>query len=246
MNLFKYFSGEKRKTDLFLSGNLSLTPPKYFNDPWDFVPIHEPFTPDKIQEHHGFSSPPSFAESLNEESSREQLSREMQNEINRCCGILCLCESPFVHLMWSHYGDSYKGFVAEFECGPVEENEIDTPFGRAVKVQYEKELPKLNAAHSNHYDILRVKHPDWGYEQEWRVFRALAEASNHPTEPNRKVCAYRPKELLRIILGPKEEEYQKGLIEKLRHPDYQHVRLERLVIKNTTRELTTEPILDRS
>ena len=36
--LFKYFPNDADKLERFINREVYLTPPKYFNDPWDFSP----------------------------------------------------------------------------------------------------------------------------------------------------------------------------------------------------------------
>jgi hypothetical protein len=42
--LFKYFGTDNDKLNWFANGQVLLTPPKYFNDPWDFLARSEPHT----------------------------------------------------------------------------------------------------------------------------------------------------------------------------------------------------------
>ena len=80
--------------------------------------------------------------------------------------------------MWSHYGDSHKGFALGIDFPEVETN--DPHF---QKVRYVKQLPELDLLQwgqaifafdkTKHRYILgdiSVKSSDWMYEKEWRIW----------------------------------------------------------------------------
>ena len=47
--LFKYFPTDEDKLERFTNGQIYLTPPKYFNDPWDFRLRSEPPTEKQVK-----------------------------------------------------------------------------------------------------------------------------------------------------------------------------------------------------
>ena len=89
-----------------------------------------------------------------------------------------LCEEYDNILMWSHYGDSHKGFALGIDFPEVETN--DPHF---QKVRYVKQLPELDllqwgqaifefdkTKHSYILGDISVKSSDWMYEKEWRIW----------------------------------------------------------------------------
>jgi Protein of unknown function (DUF2971) len=89
-------------------------------------------------------------------------------------GVSCFSEVNNDLLMWSHYGDKYKGFCLEF-------NTSQEPFQKARKVQYSSMMPVIDVAtlllHNSFevvMDLFSTKSNSWAYEQEWRVIHAQA------------------------------------------------------------------------
>jgi Protein of unknown function (DUF2971) len=81
-------------------------------------------------------------------------------------GICCFSEIRDSLLMWSHYSDGHRGFCLEFEA---EANNIF--FGRALKVEYKRELKIPNILQVRNFvdSTLLTKAEEWRYEQEWRI-----------------------------------------------------------------------------
>jgi len=120
--LFKYFSTDQDKLERFTKGQVYLTPPKYLNDPWEFRLRIEPATEEYLREHAPFLSPEGMAEFRKRTGSGDWLEEgaEDQRELfSKIIGLVCLTENPLDMLMWAHYGESHKGFVAEF--GPSDD-----------------------------------------------------------------------------------------------------------------------------
>ena len=79
--------------------------------------------------------------------------------------ILCLTRDPINILMWSHYGNSHKGFALEFTLNP------DLPVDGNLypaRVQYEPDRLDTEKIDSKN-DILHYKNPVWSYEKEDRI-----------------------------------------------------------------------------
>src|ERR1043166_4377321 len=147
--LFKYFSPDEDKLERFTNGQIYLTPPKYFNDPWDFLLRSEPPNEAQVKKEVPFlraRDVPDFLKQVSSAESLEAEAREQQEELSKIIGIVCLTEEPFDRLMWAYYGESHRGFVAEF--GHSDEGTsasgfrlCDSPFGAAVKVDYQPTEP---------------------------------------------------------------------------------------------------------
>ncbi len=257
--LFKYFPADEDKLERFTNGQIYLTPPKHFNDPWDFRPRTEPPTkeqaekeapsvllPEDLRDFHKEASSPSFLEAE---------AYEQQNGLSELIGLICLTEDHLNRLMWSHYGDSHKGFVAEFRCTQFqytkEKNQAfsvcTAPFGKAaMKVQYLPEQPVLKREGktiTNIKEVFWTKHELWVYEREWRIIEALAKADPHPKRGGFFLLWFKPTDLLRVIIGIKADRKVKFQLRKmLNHNEFNHVIKEEAYINPESRKLDSRPL----
>ena len=253
--LFKYFPADWEKLKWFTNGQILLTPPQYFNDPWDFLVRFEPYTDAQLKRKAAELQLPlehlremvMASDFLREESS------DYQKEIGRIVGVVCLAENPLDRAMWAHYGGSHHGFLAEFAHGAefLEDGfrQRVGPFGPAAKVQYLKpheQQPECRRDLSNIANILWTKHSEWECEQEWRVVQShanratLGQASDGTP---RSLLGFDPKHLIRVIFGlrvcPTVEE---TLREMLGRPEFGNVRKERADIDSVTNELISREL----
>lgn len=89
-------------------------------------------------------------------------------------GVLSLTENCENILMWSHYADNHKGFCLEFERG--EDNDLGD-YRKTKQVTYSRHCPiiDVNKVVSNDnpkgefLKMLFTKSEEWRYEQEWRI-----------------------------------------------------------------------------
>lgn len=121
-------------------------------------------------------------------------------------GITSFTTTHLNKLMWSHYGDSHKGFCIEFE---VDESEFK---GKLFKVDYESEpknYPKnLMSLPSDEkisfmINVIKTKDDIWSYEDEYRLildFKNIEPEQANSTPPL-YTMTLRPKYVLRIIFG---------------------------------------------
>jgi hypothetical protein len=245
--LFKYFPTDEDKLEMFTNGRIYLTPPKYLNDPWDFLLRSESPTGEQIKR----KIPISRADFHKEASSHiflEDEAREQQEGLSTIIGLICLTESPLDRLMWAHYGESHHGFVAEF--GHTEEGKsesgfqfCDSPFKAAIKVDYQPTQSMLKRDRSNMEAAVFTKHLDWKYEQEWRVIRALNTGDPHPKRKGFVLARFKAAHLLRVIFGlrvcPKVKAQLKQM---LNHTEFSHVRKEEVCIDPSSRALKSRPL----
>jgi Protein of unknown function (DUF2971) len=257
-SLYKYFPDDDDKLERFVNGSVYLTPPKHFNDPWDFRLRSEPPTEEMVEKEVGhLLSPEDPREFYKAEASRphylEDEAGEQRDGSSKLVGIICLTEDPLNRLMWANYANSHKGFVAEFRCGEVglfdREGQsfpiCGSPFGgaAAVKVQYLPELPDMKRGGANLYDVVRMKHITWKYENEWRAFESLKKATPHPNKAGFHLLWFKPVNLLRVIIGLQASDNVKfQLRQMLNHDQYSHVVKEEAFINPETRNLDTRPL----
>src|SRR5580658_5442951 len=102
--LFKYFPTDKDKLAIFISGHIYLTPPKFFNDPWDFLVRSEPWAKEHL-EAEGFCDMPEFRADVNGPINLGGEARDQQNGLSKLVGVVSLAEDPLNRLMWANYGD---------------------------------------------------------------------------------------------------------------------------------------------
>lgn len=89
-------------------------------------------------------------------------------------GVSCFSEKNDDLLMWSHYGDQYKGYCLGFST------EYE-PFNKIRKVKYCSAMPKidlvpvlLNNDCSQILELFYIKAESWQYEKEWRSIHQKA------------------------------------------------------------------------
>jgi Protein of unknown function (DUF2971) len=252
--LFKYFATDLDKLERFTNRQIYFTPPKYFNDPWDFLARSDPHATEHIAR-----EIPSlkgralqeFADYVNTTDSLQAEAGEQQDGLSSLIGVVCLTEDPTNRIMWAHYGESHRGFVAEFRCPELPNHErkwsaftaCGTPFGPALKVSYNAEPPTMNADKTNLKEVFWTKHEAWRYEEEWRVIDSLAKGSAHPTRDGFMLLEFQPSDLLRLIFGLRVCPSVKSRLERMLNVhELRHVRKDAVFINSTTRRLDLRPL----
>jgi hypothetical protein len=258
ITLFRYFSPSKLPD--FLRGYLSLTPPRYLtNDPFEFAVGRE--APDRSElsamfdefvrrDYADLSDSRRIEVSFNDFRQARNFVREgwiarvmsedykrgepeaMQAGLSQLYGVICLSENPDNLLLWGHYTDSYKGFVAEFACFWDHTTFVPrargTSFGPALQVQYEPKRPVISRDFSNAARCVCSKTEEWSYEREWRVVRLLATSEGGKTADGRCYAQFPPSSLRRIILGHQMTEMDNSEIARISKTNgFEHVRLQR-------------------
>jgi hypothetical protein len=251
--LFKYFPVDWPKVEMLARRQILLTPPKYFNDPWDFLVQRDPITEDEARAmFDGFQrerpSDLSFEEFLASITRPEYVAQEgpdMQDALSKFIGVVSLTSDPYNRLMWGYYTDSHRGFVAEFAHRPATKSHgVDVahgPFGPAVKVTYASRLPKFTPGFSNPFEVLFTKHEVWDHEDEWRVIGYLAAAAADSRDGKTfYLLRFNPKQLVRVILGLRvDAALDERLSAMLDTEEFAHVRKEKTKIDASSGELSS-------
>lgn len=228
VTIFKHFA--PTKIGLFAKRGLSLTPPIYLNDLFEFAaPVEEPpdnelnaqfdqFVRDEYEKASGWSCLLPF-EQFREQ--REPLRGEyvgaisdvkfladspqfFQRALSTFWGVSCFTEAPDNRLMWAHYSDSFRGFVAEFTTNG--QDDLDglavrwTKFGPLLKVTYQREPPQIVWGGANMMECCCTKHSDWDYEREWRIILPLSVGARIDGTTHRNI-SFPPETLRRVICG---------------------------------------------
>ncbi|MFN8395082.1 MAG: DUF2971 domain-containing protein [Bacteroidia bacterium] len=126
-----------------------------------------------------------IAENIDVEAKRQEwavrvrdkpaLKRECENLVQEALfkklGILSLSSVWDNTLMWSHYGDSHKGFCIGFNEHVLRESKC---FDGGNNVSYQKQFPVLNPLRMKPEDFRirwSIKAQQWNYEEEYRLFK---------------------------------------------------------------------------
>jgi len=271
--LFKYFPPDK--LGFFENRQVLLTPPKYLNDAWDFLQKGRIRTDEEIarecqkfekEMEEGKPVPAELAQLRPEErwqkfyiagksqAFAEGLPNYSKERISLTHGIVSLTEKPSCRLMWAHYAGSHTGFVAEFVTQDRVKKEGHIFHGCinafAAKVEYPTSFKLSPWTSENIYDQFWSKHPDWKYEQEWRIVWELSlsisrcEKLYGHTEPLKYYCLpFEPANLAQVIFGMRmKQEDQRRLRLMLNQNEFKHVQKQITAIDNETGELILKPL----
>ena len=99
-------------------------------------------------------------------------------------GVLCLSGSSRNPLMWSHYADSHKGILIEFDDGNPTFNRRrgkEDELGFLRRVSYSDTRPNISTSNGEEsfVQMALIKALDWAYEQEQRLIWPLTLADRH-------------------------------------------------------------------
>lgn len=271
--LFKYFSPDK--LDFFENSLVLLTPPKYLNDPWDFLQKGRIRTDEEITKEcqkfekdmvEGKPVPSELAQLSPEERRKrfyiagksqafvEEFPNYSKEKISQTHGIVSFTEKPSCRLMWTHYAGSHTGFVAKFVTQDQIKKEGRIFLGCinafAAKVEYPPSFKLCSWTSENICDQFWSKHPDWEYEQEWRIVWELSRSISRceklygHTELLKYYCLpFEPANLMQVIFGMRiKQEDQQRLHLMLNQDEFRHVQKQVTAIDNETGELILKPL----
>jgi len=183
---------EAHLVSLLSAGQVKLSRPDSFNDPWDCrVHYQVPTEPEDrkrvlayLTEMHR-KQHPSISETERRRIANDfmtnpselvaaflEMEKQMYAALCRQYRIYCLTENPASALMWGHYAASHTGICLEFDA------RCD-PFPATEKVQYYTTYPARDLP-SVGYEPLVTKSMDWSYEMEWRLIAEERSAARSP------------------------------------------------------------------
>lgn len=189
--LYKYFPATgpmgKQKIKWFYEGRLLVTPPMYLNDPAEMCFCQEPMTAEECRgmcsslelDDEKTATINSFimGQAIKGQVDPAIEAKRRQKLLSGEMGVLSLTENPLSRVMWAHYAEDHKGFVAGFihkRFDPITIGEVSYetamgPFGLAIKVNYAESLPAVQSDSKNSIRVFCTKQRDWSHEVEWRV-----------------------------------------------------------------------------
>ncbi len=129
---------------------------------------------------------------LEDQELKKSIPHKFRDGLDKTLGILSLSEINDNVLMWSHYANSHKGFVLEFnsEHEFFDQRKNDRDQARVLrKVIYKNERPEIilydpsysESEFINYFieNIILTKHEKWSYENEWRMAHMLKAAAKN-------------------------------------------------------------------
>ncbi len=206
--IYKYrsWSNDFHK-NILLNGEVYLSAPKNFNDPFDFrIPKNflsldsqekiERYVDEGIEKHKSWLI--AKGRDLKQERAfqlkrlenlelYQQEHEEIESEAtDKYYGILSLSARWDSILMWSHYGDFHKGFNVGYSEEKMRESRL---FGKGGPVGYSEDFPAIDpySEHSMETSFMQThyKSKEWEYEQEYRLTKLFF--PNVPTEKDRTI-----------------------------------------------------------
>ncbi|PWV45922.1 DUF2971 domain-containing protein [Chitinophaga sp. S165] len=211
--LYKYrIWNDKYAKKTLTDSEVFLSSPDQFNDPFDatfpFRYKEEDLTPDnifkKLYELGKREWPEMKDEELHQLCYERQMSVDFtadafwmdeypswKADINAKFGILCLTKSKDNLLMWSHYGDSHRGFCVGFNPEIL----FDCIQGQLGPVIYSNDFPVLGLFDNTQEGLTRIlctKSEHWQYEDEHRFVKI---------DGSRKIIKLPDEAITEIILG---------------------------------------------
>lgn len=189
---------DKFQKDVLEKNHLFLTSPLYFNDPFDCrIPKNylNLDTPEKIEQYANESIKRQYVNIIkkgkNVELERKKIISDLTDNLedfheknakyrysqqDKYYGILSLSTEWNSILMWSHYGDFHKGVCYGFWENKLRESNL---FGEGGLVIYNQnnDYPNISPLDENNiengFKETHCKAYEWGYENEYRLFKLL-------------------------------------------------------------------------
>ncbi|WP_345857494.1 DUF2971 domain-containing protein [Shewanella algae] len=195
-SFFKFVSFERK--DILENGQVRFAPIGEFNDPFELEPVITPLSRKFLEYISHLSEDEIKNIELSDEDRDFSSERECQldeyqktyKEKVRNYGVLSLTSNADVNpllsvcvpekkdprtniLMWSHYANSHRGFVIEFDAEFIPGLEIE-------KVEYSNYRDYLtfeDIDDNSFHMVFYKKSEEWAYEQEYRAVLPLSKAS---------------------------------------------------------------------
>lgn len=142
---------------------------------------------------------------LRDKQSRQAFNR-WKAQIDRQFGLMCFSKSWDNPLLWSHYGERYKGLCLGFEV----------PDEKVVPVRYQSERTEFlqeNLDESIVVEFLSTKFVDWAYEKEVRIITDLSDRD--PTDGHYYIDFGDDLKLTEIVVGVLNDSSRAELVSEM-------------------------------
>lgn len=192
---------------ILTDGEVYLSSPQHFNDPFDFGIVQNFLTldtPEKIERYvdEGMVKHRQFLlmKGYDLKKEREFQLKRLQNlekyqeeyeqlnaeAVNKSYGVLSLSGRWDSILMWSHYADFHKGFNIGYNEEKMRNSGL---FGKGGPIIYSDEYPHIDAfeKHSieSSFQQTHFKSKEWAYEEEYRLSKLFF--PKPPTKADRTI-----------------------------------------------------------
>ena len=160
IKLLKFFRGTQLQLNTVMSGEFWLSNAKFFNDPYDSLPLANMRSKPKYDRYN-----PAERKLALEEYEKQAKSDSVAYAIQRSIFVACLSEISLFNLhMWSYYADEHKGFCAEYSLQKLLDSGVDIfPVVYAEKWDADRTNPEFST------QVALIKSVEWAHEKEWRV-----------------------------------------------------------------------------
>ena len=160
--------------------------------------------------------------------------RKIIDIFSKKIGIFCTSLEDKNELLWSHYSDSHKGLLFEFNIPNIKNDDYEI-----YKVKYSSDRAKINPRLNRNKDLyskelintIITKSKSWKYEKEYRIFFPFNVCEKHNYN-NKKIYFYNIKSnwISRVVLGCRSSLKLKNDISKLlKKENLNHVILEKSI-----------------
>ena len=200
--LYKYFP--KVRVDVLNNLKIRFTPPKQFNDPFEFLPRIEDHDVARLTEasskemtivlqslllDYGELIPPDIRITKDKttvtdenieflrrtlENADHHLIERLRNSLDKAIGVLSLSASKSNPLMWSHYSENHTGFVVGFRTENLWTSARSKHIDGPMKVNYIEKRPVTSVFDTNANPWFLSKQSIWKYEKEYRYIASLS------------------------------------------------------------------------
>ncbi|WP_170405093.1 DUF2971 domain-containing protein [Ruegeria arenilitoris] len=127
--------------------------------------------------------------------------KQFRNLVSKENGIISFSRNWYQPLMWAHYADSHKGLALGFEVPDrllFEINYVEDRIKPASDVDNSK-----SSLQGLIHQLLRTKHKEWSYEDEYRLVRPL---ENCVSEDGKFFAAFNEITVLKeVVIGARYE-----------------------------------------
>lgn len=178
------------------------------------------------------------------------LERGLSDKVPAMLGVLCLSMNTNQPLMWSHYADSHRGLMIEFDSSHASFNRRRSDkdeFGFLRDVRYVERRPALNIdaiSQDRGFEVFALtKSNHWAYEEEQRFVWPLEQCEK---TLNGQVCLIDipPPAVVSVTLGCKAtRETEAALLQSVKNQDdCAHIQVRRARMHATEFELVYDTI----